>query len=216
MDPSSFAGEPRAGRIRSMCATPTMGVHKWFRVESTDCPQHDLVPAQELFGIEQSHRNRVSGTITMGIRSRRRTQKKDDESKKKEKKNKTLARSISVHQGPRRSPCVALRQFVCEDLFREREQIHSPVTGPMACHGLAAARKLNGATSRPCRAKSIKDHLNQSKRETRTSLMRISAVAVAVGRAARGRDVATPRVMGRDDLVLELHLFFVRTWCTVR
>jgi hypothetical protein len=46
--------------------------------------------------------------------------------------------------------------------------------------------------------------------------MRISAVAVAVGRAARGRDVATPRVMGRDDLVLELHLFFVRTWCTVR
>lgn len=86
MEPSSFAGEPRAGRIRSMCATPTMGVHKWFRVESTDCPQHDLVPAQELFGIEQSHRNRVSGTITMGIRSRRRTQKKDDESKKKKRK----------------------------------------------------------------------------------------------------------------------------------
>lgn len=36
------------------------------------------------------------------------------------------------------------------------------------------------------------------------SLMRMTAVAVAVGRAARGRDVGTPRTMGRDDLVQRL------------
>lgn len=90
-----------------------------------DCPQQDLVPAQEHFGIDCPTGIASPGQSRWGQRMQR-------EKKKKKKTRHWLGQLVYIKVS-RRSPCVALRQFVCvcEDLFRERAK-HSPVTGPMA------------------------------------------------------------------------------------